>query len=141
LTGPEAVAFADDLTGALECGACFSRLDASVTVNPQPPKSGHTAVVINTATRHLPPAEAAARLLHLARGMSPALCFKKTDSTLRGNIAAELDSIKVVEYDRGEARVQQTSELRADAQELLVKLRVPPPPRLHGVEPIPAPDG
>ena len=56
------------------------------------------------------------------------------------NIAAQLDTIKVVEYDRGEARIQQTSELREEVQALLVKLGVPLPPRLHGVEPIPAPD-
>lgn len=56
------------------------------------------------------------------------------------NLVAQLDTIKVVEYDRGEARIQQTSELRKDLEALLVKLGVPRPPRLHGVEPIPAPD-
>ncbi|MGH7336487.1 MAG: IS1634 family transposase, partial [Myxococcota bacterium] len=57
------------------------------------------------------------------------------------NILAQLDTIKVVEYDRGEARIQQTSELRDDIEALLVKLGVPLPPRLHSVEPIrpPAP--
>jgi len=56
------------------------------------------------------------------------------------NIAAQLNTIKVVEYDRGEARIQQTCELRPDVEALLVKLGVPLPPRLHGVEPIPAPE-
>jgi hypothetical protein len=54
------------------------------------------------------------------------------------NLVAQLDTIKVVEYERGAARVQQTSELRKDVEALLVKLRVPLPPRLHTVEPIPA---
>ena len=54
------------------------------------------------------------------------------------NLAAQLDSIKVVEYDRGETRVQQTSELREGIEALLVKLGVPPPPRLHTIEPIPS---
>jgi hypothetical protein len=55
------------------------------------------------------------------------------------NLLAHLDTIKVVEYERGEARVQQTSELRKDVEALLVKLGVPVPARLHAVEPIPAP--
>ena len=54
------------------------------------------------------------------------------------NLAARLDTIKVVEYDRGETRVQQTSELREDTEALLVKLGVPPPPRLHAIGPIPS---
>lgn len=52
------------------------------------------------------------------------------------NITAQLDTIKVVEYDRGEARIKQTSELRASTTELLVKLRVPLPQRIHAIEPI-----
>lgn len=54
------------------------------------------------------------------------------------NLVAQLDTIKVVEYDRGETRVQQTSELREDPEALLVKLGVPPPPRLHAIGPIPS---
>jgi hypothetical protein len=54
------------------------------------------------------------------------------------NLVAQLDTIKVVEYDRGETRVQQTSELRKDTEALLVKLGVPLPPRLHAIGPIPA---
>ena len=51
------------------------------------------------------------------------------------NIAAQLAAVKVVEYDCGEARVQQTTELRPDVVALLEKLRVPQPPKLHSVEP------
>jgi len=54
------------------------------------------------------------------------------------NLAAQLDTIKVVEYDRGDTRVQQTSELRDGIEELLVKLGVPLPPRLHSIGPIPS---
>ena len=39
------------------------------------------------------------------------------------NIVARLDTIKVVEYERGEARVQQTTEVRADVRSLLEALR------------------
>ena len=55
------------------------------------------------------------------------------------NLVAQLDTIKVVEYDRGETRVQQTSELRKGTEALLVKLGVPLPPRLHAIGPIPGP--
>ena len=50
------------------------------------------------------------------------------------NIAAQLEKIQVVEYDRGEARIRQTTEVRPEAEILLKKLRVPLPPKLHTVE-------
>jgi transposase len=49
------------------------------------------------------------------------------------NILAQLDTIKVVEYERGAARVSQTTEVRSDVAKLLSQLNVPPPPRLHQV--------
>lgn len=54
------------------------------------------------------------------------------------NILAELEHLKVVEYDHGSARVQQTSELRASTAQLLRKLRIEHPPRIHSAVPIPA---
>jgi hypothetical protein len=56
------------------------------------------------------------------------------------NLCATLQKIQVVEYDRGEARVQQTTELRDEHRDLLQLLRVAPPPRLHTVTAVPAPD-
>ena len=53
------------------------------------------------------------------------------------NICATLESIKVVEYDHGEARVQQTSELRPQAVALLDRLGVPLPPKVHLILPRP----
>ena len=53
------------------------------------------------------------------------------------NLVAQLQTIKVVEYDRAEARVRQTSEVRKETAALLAKLGVPLPPRLHAIEPIP----
>ncbi len=55
------------------------------------------------------------------------------------NIAAQLQTIKVVEYDRAEARVQQTTELRKELIALLERLGVRVPPRLHAIEPVPPP--
>ena len=50
------------------------------------------------------------------------------------NIRALLDTIKVVEYQRGDAVVRQTTELRDDAEALLRKLQIAAPQRFHGVE-------
>jgi hypothetical protein len=52
------------------------------------------------------------------------------------NVAAKLATIKVVEYDRGEVRVRQTTELRDEVAALLKRLHVEPPPRLHRVTPL-----
>jgi hypothetical protein len=52
------------------------------------------------------------------------------------NICATLESIKVVEYDHGEARIQQSSELRPEAVVLLERLGVPMPPKVHSILPL-----
>ncbi len=54
------------------------------------------------------------------------------------NVVAQLDTITVVEYERGAARVRQTSELRRNVTALLEKLNVPAPPKIHAAEPVPA---
>ena len=51
------------------------------------------------------------------------------------NIRGQLETIKVVEYERGEARVQQTTEVRPAVAALLGRLKVELPPKIHGVEP------
>jgi len=78
---------ADDLTGALETGAKFR--DAVVTTNGFHPDEA--VVVIDTETRHLTPERAAAVVRQTARQAK--LIYKKADSTLRGNIAAELKAL------------------------------------------------
>jgi transposase len=50
------------------------------------------------------------------------------------NVVAKLETIKVVEYVRGEARVLQTTEVRGEVAALLRKLGVPMPPQLHHIE-------
>jgi hypothetical protein len=51
------------------------------------------------------------------------------------NIVARIDSVKVVEYERAGARIQQTTELRGEVPALLRRLKVEPPPKLHQVGP------
>lgn len=53
------------------------------------------------------------------------------------NILAQLDAIKVVEYERTGTRVLQTTEIRSEVTELLQRLKVAPPPRLHRVNATP----
>lgn len=50
------------------------------------------------------------------------------------NLLAQLDTIKVVEYLRGGARIRQTSEVRGKVSEILKRLGVPNPPKIHNVE-------
>lgn len=60
----------------------------------------------------------------------------RTGQTWR-NIAGQLEKIQVVEYDRGEARIRQTTEVSRETEALLRSLGVPLPPKLHSVEPAP----
>lgn len=50
------------------------------------------------------------------------------------NLCAQLESVKVVEYDHDQARVQQTSELRPEVVDLLGRLQVPLPPQLLSIQ-------
>jgi uncharacterized protein YgbK (DUF1537 family) len=93
------LALADDLTGALEAGAVFANCGLRATVTTELTVGGvpETPVhVIDSETRHLSAAQA--REIHesvaaQAARYGPALIYKKTDSTLRGNIHAELEGI------------------------------------------------
>ena len=61
----------------------------------------------------------------------------RTGQTWR-NVRAVLDTVKVVEYERGSAVVRQTTELRAEAEALLRTLKIAAPPRFHSVATAPA---
>jgi transposase len=60
----------------------------------------------------------------------------RTGDTWR-NVSKRLETIKVVEYEHGEARIKQTSEIRPEVLALLRKLNVPVPARIHSVVEIP----
>ena len=95
---------ADDLTGGADAGAQFAkrglktllvpfgREDAvSLTARP-----AQDVLVINTITRGLPPVEAFDILSDLLKGFDTKrfpILYKKIDSTLRGNIGAEIDAV------------------------------------------------
>jgi len=94
---PQILVIADDLSGAADCAVAFRRAGLSsvvlfsgnaVTANPD-------VLALDANSRHLPAPRAAAvhrRLVqrHLTPGT---MLYKKIDSTMRGNIAAELAAI------------------------------------------------
>jgi uncharacterized protein YgbK (DUF1537 family) len=89
------LAIADDLTGALEAGAVFAAAGMrSVVLTARGWRAGGDAevVVVDTETRHVSPDVAEAVVAECAAGWD-GLIYKKTDSTLRGNIAAELRAL------------------------------------------------
>ncbi len=95
---------ADDLTGGADAGAQFAKRSMKTLLVPyrgegSVPLFAHPAqdvLVINTITRGLPPAEAFDILSGLLKSFDPKrfpILYKKIDSTLRGNIGAEIDAI------------------------------------------------
>jgi uncharacterized protein YgbK (DUF1537 family) len=89
---------ADDLTGACDAGALFAgRGPVGVFLAPELPCPVLEAAAVDTETRALPAAEAAAAMRRLITAMATRLAgrgvFKKIDSTCRGPIGAELDAL------------------------------------------------
>lgn len=79
------------MTGALEAGAVFAEcgIESVVTIRR---RASADVLVIDTETRHLAPADAESAVAAVLDD-APALIYKKTDSTLRGNIGAELRAL------------------------------------------------
>jgi uncharacterized protein YgbK (DUF1537 family) len=95
---PRVLIVADDLTGAMDSAGPFAALGIETWVVAVPmrcdPASLRSArvVSINTDSRHLPAAEAAARVDGIVRHLGTDgfdIVVKKIDSTLRGNVVAE----------------------------------------------------
>ncbi len=92
---PELLVVADDLTGALEAGALLAGAGVETDVTVGWRESDAAAVVVDTETRHTDADRAAAivsEAARRARERGATYLFKKTDSTLRGPIAAELEA-------------------------------------------------
>lgn len=93
---------ADDLTGANDTGVHFAKRGIGTFVTPDVDVRfdmlpGEISVlVVDTDSRHLPPDEASRRVGRVARraaDSSVTHLYKKTDSTLRGNVGAELEAV------------------------------------------------
>jgi len=96
----------DDLTGAADTGIQFvyAGLRALVLLDPQPGPLPPADVIVGvTDSRNDPPAQARQKVADWAQSMAryqPTDLYKKIDSTLRGNPAAELDACMDVFPDR-----------------------------------------
>ena len=99
----ELIALADDATGALEVGAQLAGQGVDVMVGFEAFPPDASAVVMDLETRHVGAAQAehtvARAALEAGRAGARHL-YKKTDSTLRGNIAAEFQGLRYVYPDR-----------------------------------------
>jgi uncharacterized protein YgbK (DUF1537 family) len=91
---------ADDLTGAMDTAQGFAARGyrTTVVVDPsadptRPTTSEETAVLsVNTDTRYDEASEAAERVADAVAAVPSRTVYKKVDSTLRGNVAAEVDA-------------------------------------------------
>src|SRR3989442_10737900 len=105
---PEVTIIADDLTGAADCGIVFAVAGLPTFVafgDPRTPYGTPTkvpsgvprsqVVAVDTDSRALPAGPAAARVLGAARAACKSgsrILYKKIDSTLRGNVGAEIEA-------------------------------------------------
>ena len=91
------LAIADDTTGALEVGGQLAVREVRALVATEQTLDRETeALVVDAQTRHLSANQARATVARLARAARQAgilHLYKKTDSTLRGNIAAEFQAL------------------------------------------------
>lgn len=94
---------ADDFTGGLDTGIQFAKQGVATTVylydrlSPERLQNCRAqVVVVDTESRHIPPEEAGRRVASVTAMAVRAGCryfYKKTDSTLRGNIGSELSAM------------------------------------------------
>jgi len=95
---PKILIIADDLTGAADCGAVFAERGLEVMVWTGWANEGLNidgVLAIDADTRCVDPAQAAKAVRAIvewfgSRDIPSRLLYKKVDSTLRGNVAAEL---------------------------------------------------
>lgn len=90
---------ADDFTGACDAGVQFAERGFSslVRISPgAPPPFDFELAILTTNSRNDAPGSAAAKVLEACRALAVEqreVLFKKIDSTLRGNLASELEAV------------------------------------------------
>ncbi len=93
-----ALVVADDLTGALDTGHGFAAAGRGVTVSLSGERTGEgdrvddDVLVVDADSRDEPPERAARAIETIVSGTEYGLLYKKVDSTLRGNVVAEVDA-------------------------------------------------
>ncbi len=98
MSTPKLVIVADDLTGAADsAGRCVQvGLSAEIWLEASAKSVEVDVVSLSTDSRFVPPEEAAQRVTALLANLTRwagATWYKKIDSTLRGNLGAELDAM------------------------------------------------
>jgi uncharacterized protein YgbK (DUF1537 family) len=90
---------ADDLTGAMDSAGPFAGIGVETWVVAAPMQCDPATIArarvvsVNTDSRHLPAVQAATRVREIVRRLGPGafdVVVKKIDSTLRGNVVAEI---------------------------------------------------
>ena len=98
---PEIVVLADDLTGSNDTGVQFAKQGLKslvlLSIPDSTPEIDEDVLIVDTQSRALPAAEAyekVARTVSLLKELGPfRALYKKIDSTLRGNLGAEIDAL------------------------------------------------
>lgn len=98
ISKPSILVVADDFTGANDAGVSLAQAGHTVDVAFETPYCGDASVwVINSDSRAMEPKQAAMKMTSLMRHLplanNPPLMIKKIDSTLRGNIGAEIEAL------------------------------------------------
>jgi len=94
----DAAVVADDLTGAMDTAHGFAARGRATTVLALPEARTRdrdpdaSVVALNTESRYADPDEAAAAVADAVGSTAADVVYKKVDSTLRGNVSAEVDA-------------------------------------------------
>jgi uncharacterized protein YgbK (DUF1537 family) len=88
----EILIIADDLTGAADCGAACAAygLETVVVLNDSSGIPSAQVVAFDANTRGMTPSRAAAETARIVHEYPARIVYKKIDSTLRGNVGAEI---------------------------------------------------
>ncbi|WP_227379324.1 four-carbon acid sugar kinase family protein [Haladaptatus halobius] len=95
MTTDHALVVADDLTGATDTGHSFAARGYETVVRIDPDFDAPEAVVlvVDTDSRYVDRDEAVTRVQDVAASTEAAVVYKKVDSTLRGNLGAEIVAV------------------------------------------------
>ena len=85
---------ADDLTGATDTGHGFAArgFETVVRLDPEFDAPDAAVLVVDTDSRYADPDEAGCRVRDAVASVDAAVVYKKVDSTLRGNLASEIEA-------------------------------------------------
>lgn len=100
---PRALIVADDLTGATDTAHAFAKrgYETRVQVDPENDSLDSTVLAVNTDSRYVNPETATGRVRRAIEATDASVVYKKVDSTLRGNVLAEIRAAMGCGFDFG----------------------------------------